>query len=310
VETPEARLPGGFGAIIPGTLGAHNWHAMSFNPVTGLVYIPYQEGAGFFDRRGIDKEQWRPKTFEANSGYQAFRGDASPDDVSSALVAWDPIKQQRAWTVDLPGFWNGGTVTTAGNLVLQGTSTGELVAYTADSGKALWRFNAGVGISAPPITYRVDGRQYIAVLAGWGGAVYAGSSAFAAAGWQYGQQPRRLLVFSLDGKATPPPVTPPSTEMEIVSVPGFVVDKTKATAGEDIYLASCMYCHGFYGVAAGGAPDLRGSAIASNQQALMQILLKGTLQQRGMPVFDELSDEQVEQLYHYIRLRAQGVLTP
>jgi quinohemoprotein ethanol dehydrogenase len=69
-----------------------------------------------------------------------------------------------------------------------------------------------------------------------------------------------------------------------------------------------MYCHGFYGVAAGGAPDLRGSAIASNQQALMQVLLKGTLQQRGMPIFDELSEQQVEQIYHYIRLRAQGAL--
>jgi quinohemoprotein ethanol dehydrogenase len=308
VETPEARLPEGFGAVIPGTLGAHNWHAMSFNPITGLVYIPYQEAAGFFDRRGIDIQQWRPKAFEANSGYQPFRGDASPDDLASALVAWDPIKQQRAWTVDLPGFWNGGTVTTAGNLVFQGTGAGELVAYTADSGKALWRFDAGVGISAPPITYQVDGRQYIAVLAGWGGSVYGGSSAFAAPGWQYGQQPRRLLVFSLDGDATAPTVTPPSTEMAIVSGPDFVVDETKASAGEDIYLASCMYCHGFYGIASGGAPDLRGSTTASDELALRQILLKGNLQQRGMPIFDELSEQQVEQLYHYIRLRAQGAV--
>jgi quinohemoprotein ethanol dehydrogenase len=122
------------------------------------------------------------------------------------------------------------------------------------------------------------------------------------------QQPRRLLVFSLDGKATPPPVTPPSTGTTIVSVPGFVVDKNKAAAGEDIYLASCMYCHGFYGVAAGGAPDLRGSTIASNELALRQILLKGNLQQRGMPIFDELNKQQVEQLYHYIRLRAQGAV--
>ena len=200
---------------------------------------------------------------------------------------------------------DGGTVTTAGNLVCQGTSRGEFVAYSADAGKPLWRFNAGVGISAAPITYEVEGRQYVAVLAGWGGAVYAGSSAFAAAGWQYGQQPRRLLVFSLEGKATPPAVTPPSSPVEVVSVPGFVVDSKKAAAGEDLYLASCMYCHGFYGVAAGGAPDLRASTIASNQQALQQVLLKGTLQQRGMPLFDEYTDEQVEQLYHYIRLRAQ-----
>jgi quinohemoprotein ethanol dehydrogenase len=305
VETPEARLPEGVSTLTPGTLGAHNWHAMSYNPQTGLVYIPYQEAAGYFDRRGIDAAKWEPKAFEANSGYLPLKSDASPDDLSSALVAWDPIAQKRAWTVDLPGFWNGGTVTTAGNLVFQGTDRGELVAYTADSGKALWRFNAGIGISAPPISYAVDGRQYVAVLAGWGGAVFSGSSAFAEPGWGYGQQPRRLLVFSLDGKTPPPPVTAPSSHVDIVSVPGLKIDTTKASAGEETFLASCMYCHGFYAVASGGAPDLRGSTIAADLPAFRQLLKTGPLQQKGMPRFDDLGDETIEEIYHYIRLRAE-----
>ena len=113
-------------------------------------------------------------------------------------------------------MWNGGTLATAGNLVFQGTAAGELLAHDAGNGDVLWRYNAGVGVSAAPMTYTVDDTQYVAVLAGWGGAGYIGASSAAQHGWAYNQQPRRLLVFSLEGKAEPPPTKAPKTVVDII----------------------------------------------------------------------------------------------
>ena len=90
------------------------------------------------------------------------------DGVHGSLQAWDPVAQKQVWEVPLPVMWNPGTLTTAGNLVFQGRADGDLVAYAADSGESLWRFPLGLGIAAPPITYSIAGRQYLALLVGWG----------------------------------------------------------------------------------------------------------------------------------------------
>ncbi len=308
VETPEARATDGVSVIYPGFLGAHNWQPMSYNPDTGLVYIPYQEMAAEYDKRGIDSERWRAEDFQMNTGFQPYRGDITPDDVSSALLAWDPRRQKPAWKVDLPGFQNGGTVTSAGNLVFQGTSSGYIHGYRADTGRLVWSFDAGVGIVAPPISYAVNDKQYIAVLAGWGGASYIGSTAMAQHGWAYGAHPRRLLVFSLEGKAEPPPTVAPQTELLIVDNSEQVIDTAQASAGQDLYLPRCLGCHGVAAVSAGGAPDLRASAAAADLDAFGTVLRSGQLQARGMPLFDELSDREVEQIYWYIRQRARESL--
>lgn len=308
VETPEARSQDGVSTIYPGFLGAHSWHPMSYNPGTGLAYIPYQEMAAEYDQRNIDSERWQAKDFQMNTGFQPYRGDIGAADATGALLAWDVVRQKPAWKVDLPGFWNGGTLTSAGNLVLQGSSGGSLHAYRADIGKLLWSFDAGVGISAPPITYAVNGKQYIAVLAGWGGVSYVGATAMAHNGWAYGAQPRRLLVFSLEGKATPPPIKPPQTELVIVDDPGQVIDTAQAQVGQDIYLPMCLGCHGFAAISGGGAPDLRASTAAADLDAFRAILHAGALQSKGMPRFDELSAREVEQIYWYIRQRARQSL--
>jgi quinohemoprotein ethanol dehydrogenase len=308
VETPEARATDGVSVIYPGFLGAHNWQPMSYNPDTGLVYIPYQEMAAEYDRRGIDSERWRAEDFQMNTGFQPYRGDITPDDVSSALLAWDPRRQKPAWKIDLPGFQNGGTVTSAGNLVFQGNSSGYIHGYRADTGRLLWSFDAGVGIVAPPITYAVNDKQYIAVLAGWGGVSYIGSSAMAQHGWAYGAHPRRLLVFSLEGKAEPPPTVAPKTDLLIVDNSEQVIDVAQASAGQDLYLPRCLGCHGVAAISAGGAPDLRASAAAADLDAFGTVLRSGQLQARGMPLFDELSDREVEQIYWYIRQRARESL--
>ena len=308
IETPGARSPDGLSVIYPGFLGAHSWHPMSYNPDTGLVYIPYQEMAGEYDKRGVDSERWAAKDFQFNSGFQPYRGDIAVSDASGALLAWDVLRQKPAWKVDLPGFWNGGTLTSAGNLVFQGTSGGSLHAYRADTGRLLWSFDAGVGISAPPITYSVDGRQYVALLAGWGGVSYIGSSSMAHHGWQYGAHPRRLLVFSLEGKAEPPPIRPPQADLAIVDDSAVVIDAAQAIAGQDLYLAMCMGCHGFAAISGGGAPDLRASKLAADLDAFKTLLRAGELQPRGMPRFEEFTEREMEQIYWFIRQRARESL--
>ncbi|NIP79274.1 MAG: PQQ-binding-like beta-propeller repeat protein, partial [Gemmatimonadetes bacterium] len=87
----------------------------------------------------------------------------------ASLQAWDPVRQELAWEVPLPGLYAPGTMTTAGNLVFQGRVDGTFVAYHAETGEELWSYDLGLGITAPPITYSVDGRQYVALLVGWGG---------------------------------------------------------------------------------------------------------------------------------------------
>jgi len=308
IETAEARDEDGVSVIFPGFLGAHNWHPMSYNPQTGLTYIPYQEMAAEYDQRGIDTERWRAKDFQLNSGFQPYRRDVAAEDATGALLAWDVRRQKPAWKVDLPGFWNGGTMTSAGNLVFQGTSGGALHAYSADTGRVLWSFDVGVGVSAPPITYAVDGRQYIALLAGWGGVSYVGSTAMAHHGWTYGSQPRRLLVFSLEGTAKPPPTVPPQTELAIVDNPDQAIDVGQAQVGQDLYLTMCVGCHGFAAISGGGAPDLRASEAAADLASMRSILRSGTLQARGMPLFDDLSDRETEQIYWFIRQRARESL--
>ncbi len=263
--------------------------------------------AAVYENKAIDRERWRAVDFDFNTGIHPYRGDITTEQATAALVAWDVKAQKIGWKVPLPGLWNGGTLATAGNLVLQGTSGGKLHAYRADSGLPLWSFDVGVGVSAPPITYAVDGKQYIAILAGWGGAGYIGSSAFAQHQWRYMAQPRRLLVFSLEGKAELPPA-PAMADLEFIDDPKQAIDLAQAEAGQDIFLESCWACHGMKAKASGGAPDLRASAIAADQKAFAGLLRSGALQERGMPIYDDLSEREVEQVYWFIRQMARESL--
>jgi quinohemoprotein ethanol dehydrogenase len=169
VEREGARYEDGEELIWPGPIGVHNWHAMSFNPGTGLVYIPVHELPGMFTDKGINPVTWQSPNFYIDTGVEFLHDDVPTNAGSAALMAWDPIGKKEVWRHELPGSWNAGTLTTAGNLVFQGRVDGKFVAYDATSGAALWTFDAGLGISAPPVTYTVNGEQHIALLVGWGG---------------------------------------------------------------------------------------------------------------------------------------------
>src|SRR5271169_6668213 len=101
-------------------------------------------------------------------------GDVPKDIGTSALIAWDPIRQRQVWSVKTPGFWNGGTMTTLGNLVFEGLASGDFVAYAANTGEKRWSFSCAVGSTGSPITCSVNARQYVSVVAGWG----AGASGY------------------------------------------------------------------------------------------------------------------------------------
>jgi quinohemoprotein ethanol dehydrogenase len=214
------------------------------------------------------------------------------------------VRQKRVWEVQLPVAWNPGTLTTAGELVFQGRADGHFAAYHAATGKELWRQPVGLGVSAPPITYRIDGRQYVALLVGWGAAfAAAGGEDAAALGWAYGRHMRRLVVYSLAGKADLPALPTPAPP-EPLEASSFQVDAKRADAGADAY-NQCIFCHGFDAISGGIAPDLRASSVVLSQDAFAEVVRAGAKRPRGMPSFGNLSDEQLLALRHYIREQAQ-----
>ena len=305
IERKGARYEDGQELVWPSPFGIHNWHAMSYNPNTGLAYIPVMELPGLFTDKGIDKSIWQSPNFAVDPGVEFAREDIPVNAGTGALRAWDPVAQKLRWEVTLPGVWNPGTLTTAGNLVIQGRTDGKLVAYRATDGESLWQFDAGLGISAPPVTYTVNGKQHIALLVGWGGAGPAvGGSLQAQHGWAYRAQPRRLISFSLEGKADLPKLPPPSFAKPLKQE-DFKVDDMLAQQGNVLYAKHCVLCHGAGAVSGGYAPDLRASTIPVYEDALQDVVIKGSRQMAGMPRFHDLSEGDLKALQHYIRREAR-----
>ena len=302
IENRGVRYEDGEAIMWPGSGGLHNWQPMSFSPDTGLTYIPAHEMAGYYNDRGFD-----PKTYDMDRdgpmGLNAFHDDIPRSAGSSSLLAWDPVHQKKVWEVPLPGATNGGVMTTHGGLVFQGQADGKFVARDDRTGAVLWSTDMGVGTQAPPITYSVNGRQYVTLLAGWAGGQMLLGSLSAQHGWVGRDHPRRLLTYELGGTARLPPSPPPS-QPKPVDDPAFKLDPALALRGRSLY-EKCLICHGAGVVAGGFAPDLRASPIPLNAQAFAAVVHDGGLQARGMPAFPELKPEDLAALQHYIRERAR-----
>jgi quinohemoprotein ethanol dehydrogenase len=301
VEAKDIRYETGDSIVWPGPVGGHNWQSMSFSPSTGLVYIPYiQLGARF--SRGAP-----PPDAISIGGLSIGWAPADSEDGKGALLAWDPVSQRPRWQVPLQTPWNGGVLATAGGLIFQGTADGYFAAYDATTGQRLWRFNAGLGIIAPPISYSVHGRQYVSVLVGYGGSASIAGNVMNV-GWKYGVQPRLLLSFRVDGKSVLPPSAPPDRTVKAIDDPSLEIPASDVTAGRELY-GACAVCHGRYLASAGGpAPDLRESPIALNPDSFWAVLHDGVLIQRGMPRFETFTHEQVMQIYSYIRAGARQTI--
>lgn len=309
VERPGARYENGAADIYPSPIGAHSWHAMSFNPQTGLVYLPTLHLATKFAAKGYGSD-WKSVPFEGGTAVD-FSFIASPYKYPGSLQAWDPVEQRAVWTVDQESFWASGTLTTAGNLVFQGDAEGFLKAYNATTGKELWSVNAGLGISAPAITYKLNGKQMISVLVGFGGGYASGVPEGADQhGWAYGVHARRLLTFALGGKVDMPAQPGPIYAKPVLDK-NFKLDPALAAKGEKLwYGKQCGNCHGIGAVAGGMAPDLRASALPmSKMEALFTAVVRdGQRVARGMPGFPDIKDVELQALRHYIRKMAHDSL--
>ena len=288
VENPDVRS--GKLEVWPSATGAHSIMAQAFSPQTNLLYIPTIRSGG-----AMGPTPQHPDV---------------PDRDTTRLKAWDPVTQKEVWSVKTPGFWNGGLMASAGNLVFEGMGDGTFNAYDARNGKSLWSFNAHFGIAGAPISYEVGGKQYISVVAGWGGTGAAASGQLTHDyGWQSRVHMHRLLTFALDGKTVLPPQPAPVVAVPIDD-PKFVIDAKRAQAGAGVYFRSmCLGCHGFVMIAGGLAPDLRASPVPLSAEAFREIVKNGALLSKGMPRYAELSDDELESLRHYIRQRARETMS-
>ena len=312
VVNPEAQYwkTGKPALVAPGFLGAHNWHPMSYSPDTGLVYLPAQQIA--FPYLGDDNQS--PRTLAVNVGLDTSVA-AFPDDpgvidkikqaTSGRLLAWNPAAQEEVWRVEYPGPWNGGVLSTAGGLVFQGSATGYVNAYRADDGETLWQFPAQTGIVAPPISYAVDGEQYITVSAGWGGIfpLITGPMAYDAADGEPINR-SRLLTFKLGGTAELPATTEQLRDMPDLTAEEL--DEQQVAEGFHVYDRFCGGCHGAGAVGGGVIPDLRYSGYIQAAPAFKQAVLDGILSSRGMVGFGaEISAAEAEAVRAYLISRNQ-----
>jgi quinohemoprotein ethanol dehydrogenase len=310
VETSLARYPGNDPApVVPGPLGAHSWQPMAYSPLTRLAYIPVND-TGFKYKSPVHFE---PRKLAANYGIDVVAAGMPQDPkikqailntAKGKLEAWDPVKQKAAWTVQRPGPWNGGVLTTAGNLVFEGTADGHFEAYRADTGEKLWSFAAQTGVMAGPVSYMVNGEQYIAVLAGWGGVFPLATGEVSLASGRV-RNVSRMLAFKLGGKASLPPS---SVEEPVLNPPPSIASSSAVKHGEQVFQRYCAACHGDAAVSGGVLPDLRYSSTLRSGQ-WFYIVLGGMLKSTGMVSFaKELTRRDVSDIRSYVVFRANQSL--
>jgi quinohemoprotein ethanol dehydrogenase len=302
METPTARVMDRPREVIPSPYGARNWHSMSFNPATGLAYMPVQNvPVNLADNKDWKFNGVRPGEPHSGVGWNlAMFANLEPPKSApfGRLVAWDPVAQKEVWRVEQVSPWNGGTLTTAGNLVFQGTADGRFVAYDARDGKKLWETPTGTGVVAAPITYEVDGQQYVSVAVGWGG-VYG-----IAARHTDRKGPGTVYTFALGGKAKAPDFVEYRLGQLVQGVP---YDAKAVPEGTALYVSNCVFCHGVPGVDRGGnVPNLGYSAQATI--ANLDKYVFGALKTNGMPDFTgKLKPEEVEKIKAFIQGTADAI---
>jgi quinohemoprotein ethanol dehydrogenase len=272
VEAADARAfknsSNGRKLISPSPMGGHNWNPMSYDPQTGLVYIPAIE----------------------NGQESVFSGKAF-------LRAWDPINSKIVWDVPMSDWWDRpGALATAGGLVFQGTGTGHFCAYDALTGKKLKDIDVGTSFVAGPMSYSIDGTQYVAVMAGWGGGGWNFPHPTSAA-YQRGNE-GRIIAFKLNGGgAVPiPPMLPPI--QPIPQPPPLTASADTVKKGGALFGAHCGSCH--LNVPGSLAPDLRRMS-PETHDAFKQIVLGGALRNAGMPPWDDvLTPEDADAIHAFL----------
>lgn len=268
--------------------GAHTWHSMSYSPQTGHVYMPIH-GSPFI--------YGKPENFEATamannlgadfSGNAALDADQVLADTYGRLIAWDPVAQQEVWSVERAGPANGGALSTAGGLVFQGTGSGQFTAVATTDGQTLWSTHVQTGVIAAPMSYEIDGVQYVAIVAGTGGswAMIGGDPNMK--GYELLNQ-SRLLVYRLGGEEELPEA--PAFARPPIAPPASTASGDSIAAGAALYDVHCGSCHGGGVVGVGILPDLRRTPYLHDAQAWTQVVIGGALEPRGMASFASVLD--------------------
>jgi len=295
VENPDAAFEEKPQWIVPGNAGAHNWQSMSYDASRGIMYIPTHDLPFFyalpesFAKTGIYKVRWgRMNLGVALGEYRnALIAKADPKPEPQAhLKAFNPLTGEVVWSVRNKSGYNGGVLATAGGVIFQGDGAGIITAHDTDNGETLWQYEAYASIGAPPITYEIDGTQYVAIMVG-NDRRYDGGG--------------KLMVFSLGG-ATELPV-PQKRDYRIPEQPPLTASAEDLKRGDQLYHEICANCHGGLGRSYMAA-DLRRMS-RDRHSAFEAIVLDGKFKDRGMESFAEfLTSEDTERIRQYIIFRA------
>jgi len=291
IVNASARYGDKMAVVMPAQ--AHNWQPMTFDPQTGLVYIPTADNSYRFFGESAKDFVYTPRAwnigvdFAAMAKYGQDAGKAAhPPPPVGYTLAWDPVTQREAWRQPMATPRNGGLLSTAGHLVFGGGQDGFFSAYDATTGEKLWSIDLKTGILAPPVSYSVDGVQYVALLAGWGGpAALARAPAPNSAIGKYHTNQGRLFSFALGGVQQVAALTPEGVPQE--EPPPLEATPAQVQRGFVKYSRTCAVCHGFYAESGGVTPDLR--LVPGSIWGLYEkIVLDGVLQDGGMASFKDI----------------------
>jgi quinohemoprotein ethanol dehydrogenase len=302
--------------VFPSEAGAHSWQPMAYDPRRAMAYISVQEVGNILletsDRRaGLVEGQFTTPAFPPEAYDPAAMGS-----LYGTLPALEGLEQQfknnpasrgflRAysvtehrvkWEAQTATSWDGGVLATAGGLVFQGDANGALNVYGSDTGRRLASIPLGSSMMAAPMTYRVNGVQYVAIIAGYGGgAVITGNPLDpASAAYRYGNE-GRVIALKIGGP--PPPLPPARADPPFPELPARPTDQREIAAGEVLYNRYCSRCHV---MGRGNLPDLR--RIEPGTHALFStIVLGGAFAAKGMGRFDDvLSPADVDAIHAYL----------
>ncbi len=316
ISDPRADYDRGPALLFPSEAGAHSWQPMAFDAERGLTFIPVIESGnvlietshrpaglveGQFTTPAFVPEAYDPMALRSLYGTlppfeDLARGIQTNTASHGVLRAWSVTQHRVLWEAPTASSWDGGVLATGSGLVFQGDANGYLNVYAADTGRRLASIELGSSMMAAPMTYRVNGTQFIAIMAGYGGgAVIVGAPLDpASAAYRYGNE-GRIIALKVGGP--PPPLPPLAVDPPPPRPPPQHASADQLRSGEILYNRYCMRCHVF---GRGVLPDLRRLDPATHT-IFNSVVLGGAYVPKGMGRFDDvLSAGDADAIHAYL----------